>query len=172
MKINLTDVPEQQFPTRLGPGLHDVEITGLVESDLGEEKEYLQFSVVNPQGEYGERFYLNDKAYKWSMGKLRELALSCGASEDEVDKFVTVDALGKFITGKKIRIKLKGEEYVGQDGQIRVGSKLPLMKFSEPLTSNGLSFNAERDIVRLPKEQIPSEVPASTSKDDEDMPPF
>lgn len=161
-KINFDEAPEQKVqntekatPKYVKPGKHQLTCTGLTESpsDLV-GKPYITVGFVDDNGsQLNQKLFMSDAARKWTILKLKKLI---EASEQLIpDGDLTVESLNSLLAGKRMWIKVSGEEAMKQfDGETSpkkvVYGNLAGFNFAASI-SNGdsLSFDESKDIVRL-----------------------
>lgn len=139
MKLDFSEKVESNYPERLPYGIHDVVITGLVYQTPEGKNPYIELGFANDFGEHKEILSVSDKAFVYSMDKLEKLGLAAGITRAEIEKCTEVAQLSKLVIGKKVRVKLQGEEKQGQNGAY-VRAKIGFGKWVVPAGSAGLTF--------------------------------
>lgn len=108
---------KSQFPQRLDPGIHMVQIVDITSGVSAAKKTpYIEFTFENAYGNHRETFYMKEgDSMKISLEKIKHLATKI-VTEAELDAVagntVTDYAAGlaKLLKGTLVRIKLVGKE--------------------------------------------------------------
>lgn len=174
MDLSFENVKEAKsnFPTRLAPGLHDVEISGIKDTkpDDPNRSPFIEWTLLNDDGEHKERFYMSEAAAPISLSKMKHIALQC-VTEKQLNKCSNTSDMERVLTGKKVRIKLCGEEIQGEKSNF-IKSKFGWPPFAEKITidesKSTLKFNETIDVKRL--ESFAEATTNNGSGGDDDLP--
>lgn len=174
MDLSFENVKESKsnFPTRLAPGKHDTEIAGIKDTkpDDPNRSPYIEWCFLNDDGEHRERFYMSEAAAPISLGKMKHLALQC-VTEKQLNKCANTSDMERLLTGKKVRIKLCGEEIQGEKSNF-IKSKFGWPPFAEKISiaeeKSTLKFNESVDVKRL--EAITEATTSNNTGGDDDLP--
>lgn len=141
MELDFNKVPEKtnDKPDYLKYGIHDVTISGLIEQHPDGKTPYIECTILNDLGQHTEYMHISQAAMPYTMEKLQKISLAAGIAKDQISACKKVEQLDKLIAGKKVRIKLAGEEVEGQNGRF-VKTKFAFGKFVVPVGTGGLKF--------------------------------
>lgn len=166
---------------RIKPGIYQVEITGIKVGQTSTGLPRLEVGFITPEGEtHTENFSLNSKVNPGktksgmdiTMSKIKHIG-SKVVTEEQLNNAQTPEQLNALLTGKKLRMKFCGEEFIGQNGKVVktvIGSGVFAESLEVPQDSTILKFDPNNvyDIKRIPTEEAAdSSIPSSTSKSDE-----
>lgn len=163
-QFNFKDIQETTTKPRFTPGIFDGVIVRSVRDGLTTNgKKVITVSLVGTKGEEFEaNWSMEGAAPQYTMRKLKHMLTKVLSNEDEVNSITTTEQANKVLSGKMFRIKFIGTEFLNKENQLRVKADIGLPNFCEsmkvPSNQSTLSFdpNNQYDVVRLPKEQMPS----------------
>lgn len=163
-QFNFKDIQETTTKPRFTPGIFEGVIVRSVKDGLtANGKKVISVSLVGTKGEEFEaNWSMEGNAPQYTMRKLKHMLTKVMPSEDEVNNITSTEQANKALSGKMFRIKFIGTEFLNKEGQVRVKADIGLPNFCEsmkvPANQSTLTFdpNNAYDIVRLPKDQIPS----------------
>ncbi len=141
VSFNLSDVEEAKakFDDPLEPGTYAFVVTE-IKYEAPEEKDgktpapYIAIRLDSKAGKHEERFYMSDAAKERSLSNFKHFVRAVVNHDDEiVGKITTPAAANSLLAGKKVRIRLKGDEELSSNGNkfMRVGFSWP--PFAEPI---------------------------------------
>lgn len=184
MQLDLNVQLENQFEEKLTPGIHVVDINNVEEKESG-GKDYIEVEFVNTNGKHTERLYVTDNAKDYTMYKLQQICLASGYSMDQIAMIKNMKQLGKALTGKKIALKLSGQEKeFTKDGStsrfiiayVGLGKFCTSIEAKDSLVFKTNNRGEKGDIKYLPDSPKQTEVKtteaAKASSDNEDDLPF
>lgn len=166
-KFNLSETKVPKYSKFLHAGINDVEIEGFEEKATQSGTPYIEITMSNLEktSEFKDKFWSNTdvkpgkekSAFDYSMMRIRHLAEAVltndqlkSISGNSISEITS--NLNRMLVGKKLRVKIGGEEFNGSDG-VKVGLRLPFLGFAESLSvpeaSSSLTFSEARDIKRL-----------------------
>lgn len=175
MNLDFESVKEAKsnYPTRLDPSIHDVEIAGIkdVKPEEPTRSPYMEWSFVNDNGEHKERFYMSEAAGPISLSKMKHLCMQM-ITEKELNKVSNTSDLERLLTGQKVRIKLSGEEISGEKSNF-IKAKFSWPPFAENIKvdkeKSTLKFN-ERTDVKLLESVTEATTSSNSTGSDDDLP--
>jgi hypothetical protein len=173
--FNFSDVQAgSSVKPSIKPGVHENVTIGTISSETtpnGKSVVRVPFSLDNG-ADLNIDMSMEGNAPQYTMRKLKHLMTKV-ADETLVNSASTIQDINKILSGKKLRIKFTGEEYVSQrDGKVYVKTVLGLPNFAEPMTitpeMSALTYNPniEYDLKRVNK----ATVEANASKVTDDLP--
>jgi hypothetical protein len=168
IRFNFSEAEEikvnESKPKRIKPGIHEVEITGVRVGTTSTGLPRLEIGFINANGEtHIEKFSLNSKVNPGktksgldiTMSKIKHIGTKV-VSEEEINNAKTPEQLNALLTGKKLRIKFCGEEFIGEKGK-SIKTIIGNGVFAESLDTNPskLKFDENNiyDIRRIPDSQ-------------------
>lgn len=169
-----TEESTSNFPTRLDPGILEVEVSGIkdVIPDDPNKSPYVQWSFVNDEGEHEERLYTSEAAVKHTMSKMKHLSLQMISNED-LNAVKNTSGLERALQGKKVRIKLSGEEVQGQNGafiKARLGWPPCAENVGVDIKDSKLKFSESKDVKMLTNKPSTAPLENQTSEAKDDLP--
>jgi hypothetical protein len=149
------EVKQQNSNTvvKLKPGVHDnVFVTGVVYFTPEGKSPYMEVTFVKEDGsgQHKEKLYMSEGAMPYSLSKIKDLLI---ATKQEVPTAPTVEMINTILTGKKVALRLYGEEVmIVNDGAPKavIVSKLAPTPFCAPCgETSSLSYDESRAIKKL-----------------------
>jgi hypothetical protein len=144
------------------PGIHENVTLGSITSETtpnGKAVIRVPFSLDNG-AELNIDMSMEGNAPQYTMRKLKHMMTKV-VDENVVNSATTLQDINKILSGKKLRMKFTGEEYVSQrDGKVYVKTVLGLPNFAEPMTitseMSALTYNPniEYDLKRVNKATV------------------
>lgn len=164
MKFDLTKIENnEQYKDRFSPGIWEVEILSLSLKENQNNKPYVSVVVTDLTGtmEHEERLFVTTSgAINVTMKKIKELYEATRGKDQFPKEEVAIEVFNDHLAGRKLRIKLVGDEYVSND-TVYVRPGFPYRNFAENINvnreSSRLRFDENRDITRLPKQEAAKE---------------
>ena len=140
----------------IAPGVHVVTITKIEGFTPEGKSPYVRFTFADSTGKTVDSdFFFSENATETSLKKIKHIATKI-VTEGQVDSInvATVGeyayALSKLLTGKAVKIKFRGKEIAGKDGKNNwFKAEIGLPKFAEKITENTLTFNPDKDFIKL-----------------------
>lgn len=170
-EIDLSGVPEKSKTPESNPivplGVDEFTVKDVTSGVSSKKKTaFIEVSFENSKGvPFADKFYLTPKA----LDKLREFLRGCDMPEEQINRTdMKLQEIKDFVVGKQIRMIIKGEEYLNQEGKKRTRRTLPFKFYCESITvpkdKSRLKFDEKWHLDKL------EGVPTSDSKDDSDLP--
>lgn len=134
---------------------------------------------LNNEPQKGEfSMYTTEKATKYTLSQIADIAKACGIPKGEIDQIQAEDwssyvaQIKPMIQGKFLRWKFRGEEVLSKTtGKKWLKASLPTWSFVEPDTDTvGLTFDPEKDITKLPDHDVEDMAQTNTGHQKDDMP--
>ncbi len=143
--------------SKLKPGTHDnVFITGLIAVEPAPGKSpYLEATFVaeDGSGQHKEKFYMSEAAAPYSLAKIKELIVATGAQTPTVTDVNTVSSI---LEGKKIALRLYGEEVRLPDNRVVIVSNIAPTPFCAPAGKvDTLTFDSNYGVKKLATPVVP-----------------
>lgn len=163
-QFNFKEVQETTVKPRFTPGIFEGVIVRSVKDGLTpNNKKVITVSLLGTKGEeFDANWSMEGNAPQYTMRKLKHMLTKVLHNEDDVNAITSTEQANKALSGKMFRIKFIGTEFINKEGQVRIKADIGLPNFCESMkvaaNQTTLSFdpNNQYDIVRLPKDQIPS----------------
>jgi hypothetical protein len=176
--LNLNNVPadnERQVKPRFQPGIYEnVIVSGIREGKTVNGKNIISVTFLGVNGEeITVDWSMEGGAVEYTTRKIKHM-LTKVATEDQANSCTSLDQVARLLTGKPMRIKFVGSEYVNKENQVRVKTEIGLPNFAESMKTSTtmLRFDANNnyDIKRLPADQLPQSESTMVAKASNDLP--
>jgi len=160
MNLNFNEAVEQKEggAVTLRPGSHDnVFITGFESNEPSGKSPYIEITMVaeDGSGQHKGKLYMSQAAAPYSLAKIKSLMT---ASNVSVPDAADSSAVGQALIGKKVAIRLYGEEIKleKENNKIIIKSQFSNFPFCAPAGSvSKLPYDATKAIKRLPESAKP-----------------
>jgi hypothetical protein len=161
--LNFSGVTADNAPKTIKPGVHEnVMITGVTDGKTSNGKSIISIGFQTPDNAtFTSDCSMEGKAPEYTMRKIKHL-LSKFIPEETINNITSTDQVNKQLTGKTLRIKFQGEEYLNKEGQVRIKTALGLPNFAESMkiakVDSSLTFDSTNnyDIKRLSPSDVPT----------------
>lgn len=183
--ISTKNVEENKAPVSkfIKPGIGEYKIAHMskFKSPVGSEgitlhMESKPMADLNNECQSGDFvLYMTEKAMKYSLSQIVDIAGAIGVPKEELDK-ITAPDLDSYITqvspiivGHFLRFKFRGEEILSQTtGNKWLKASLPTYSFVEPIgEATKLKFDESKDIKKLPVADVEDMTTTSGEKSDD-----
>lgn len=181
--FNLNDVEEAValYDDPLDPGTYNFVVTE-IKYETPERKEkatkdpapYIAVHLETKAGKHEERFYMSEAARGHSLSRFKHFVCAVLENNAElIDKVISPEDGNKVLSGKKVRVRLRGEEQMGKNGvYMRVSMGFP--PFAEAISIDPAISKLKRKKITLlppgsaanPSTNVPSGTTSDTEMDD------
>ncbi len=160
MNLNFNETAETKsgdFVSKLRPGTYDdIFITGFETFEPTGKSPYIEVTLVaeNGSGQHKEKLYMSDAARPYSLAKIKELL---EATYNETGTITDTGSVANALIGKKIALRLWGEEVELSDGKVVIVAHVSAKPFCAPVGKVGtLPYDALKAIKKLPAKVAPA----------------